>query len=86
MNELEVIKARFSAENRVPRPAMSSTFPGLGLKRDYAGLLEYWQMARRHKGAIILATFVGGAARIPADASSASRLPVATDHGNSGTQ
>jgi succinoglycan biosynthesis transport protein ExoP len=34
--------------------------PGVGLKRDYAGLLEYWQMARRHKGTIIIATFLGG--------------------------
>ena len=32
---------------------------GPGLKRDYAGLLEYWQMVRRHKGAVILATFFG---------------------------
>src|SRR5262245_31650090 len=36
--------------------------PGPGLKRDYAGLLEYWQMIRRHKGAVVLATFVGGMA------------------------
>ena len=36
--------------------------PGPGLKRDYAGLLEYWQMVRRHKGAVILATFLGGLA------------------------
>lgn len=34
--------------------------PGASLKRDYAGLLEYWQMVRRHKGAVILATFAGG--------------------------
>jgi polysaccharide biosynthesis transport protein len=35
--------------------------PGIGLKRDYAGILEYWQMVRRHKGAIIVAVFLGGA-------------------------
>ena len=34
--------------------------PRPGLKRDYAGLLEYWQMVRRHKGAVVLATFLGG--------------------------
>ena len=33
--------------------------PGSGLKRDYAGLLEYWQMVRRHKGAVILLTCLG---------------------------
>ncbi|MEP7305908.1 MAG: polysaccharide biosynthesis tyrosine autokinase [Acidobacteriota bacterium] len=32
---------------------------GPGLKRDYAGLLEYWQMIRRHKGAVVFATCVG---------------------------
>src|SRR6266571_4593344 len=36
--------------------------PGPGLKRDYAGVLEYWQMIRRHKGAVVLATFLGGVA------------------------
>ncbi len=34
--------------------------PGPGLKRDYEGVLEYWQMIRRHKGAVILAAFLGG--------------------------
>ena len=33
---------------------------GPGLKRDYSGLLEYWQMIRRHKGAVVLATILGG--------------------------
>ena len=32
-----------------------------GLKRDYAGLLEYWQMIRRHKQAVILAAVLGAA-------------------------
>ena len=40
--------------------AVTVDIPGLGLKRDYAGLLEYWQMVRRHKGAMILAIFIGG--------------------------
>lgn len=34
--------------------------PGPGLKRDYAGLLEYWQMARRHKGALVVFIVLGG--------------------------
>jgi capsular exopolysaccharide synthesis family protein len=32
---------------------------GSGAKRDYAGLLEYWQIVRRHKGAVIVATCLG---------------------------
>ncbi|MFN7985430.1 MAG: polysaccharide biosynthesis tyrosine autokinase [Vicinamibacterales bacterium] len=31
-----------------------------GPKRDYAGILEYWQIVRRHKGWVVLATIVGG--------------------------
>src|SRR5947209_6926807 len=34
---------------------------GPGLKRDYAGVLEYWQMIRRHKGAVVLTTVLSGA-------------------------
>src|SRR5688500_11817782 len=33
---------------------------GPDLKRDYAGLLEYWQMVRRHKTAVALAIILGG--------------------------
>lgn len=40
-------------------PTQTIEVPGPGLKRDYAGLLEYWQMVRRHKVAVVLATFVG---------------------------
>src|SRR5688500_8552729 len=32
---------------------------GPGLKRDSSGVLEYWQMIRRHRGVVILVTFVG---------------------------
>lgn len=39
---------------------ISIEMPGPGLKRDYAGLLEYWQMARRHKGALVVFTVLGG--------------------------
>src|SRR5579863_5433686 len=44
------------ASARMPMVEM----PGPGLKRDYEGVLEYWQMIRRHKGAVILAAFLGG--------------------------
>ena len=43
-------------------PVQTIEIPGSGLKRDYAGLLEYWQMVRRHKGAVVLAVFLGGLA------------------------
>src|SRR6266581_8279925 len=45
-----------------PHPLPVIDMPGPGLKRDYAGVLEYWQMIRRHKGAVVLATFLGGVA------------------------
>src|SRR5712691_1136020 len=48
------------APGNLPPERVTIDVPGPGLKRDYAGLLEYWQMIRRHKGAIILATFLGG--------------------------
>jgi succinoglycan biosynthesis transport protein ExoP len=34
--------------------------PPKGMKRDYSGALEYWQMVRRHKGAVILTTILAG--------------------------
>jgi succinoglycan biosynthesis transport protein ExoP len=59
MNELEIVK-----HDAVSRPALAAgpiiDIPGVGLKRDYAGILEYWQMARRHKGTIIVAIVAGG--------------------------
>src|SRR6187549_2702074 len=59
MNELEIVK-----HGAVSRPALPAgpiiDIPGVGLKRDYAGILEYWQMARRHKGTIIMAIVAGG--------------------------
>ncbi len=45
----------------IPRGRISpAEIPGAGVKRDYAGVLEYWQMVRRHKAAVILATLLGG--------------------------
>ena len=40
-------------------PPVTIDVPGPGLKRDYAGLLEYWQMVRRHRMAVLLATVLG---------------------------
>src|SRR5947207_3207702 len=30
-----------------------------GVKRDYAGILDYWQMIRRHKVAVLMASVLG---------------------------
>lgn len=45
----------------IPQEPIPIDIPAAGLERDYGGVLEYWQMIRRHKGAIIVATFLGGA-------------------------
>src|SRR5690349_6988222 len=33
--------------------------PNLGAKREYGGILEYWQMVRRHQGMVLLAIALG---------------------------
>src|SRR3954471_1799066 len=43
----------------LPADQISIDAQGPGMKRDYAGLLEYWQIVRRHKGAVIIATCLG---------------------------
>lgn len=40
-------------------PLPVSEIPGAGLKRDYAGVLEYWQMIRRHPATVIVVTVLG---------------------------
>ena len=47
----------------LPTPGLmpSAEMPGPGLKREYAGILEYWQMIRRHPGLVALATVLGAA-------------------------
>jgi capsular exopolysaccharide synthesis family protein len=44
---------------QTPPEPVTIDVPGAGLKRDYAGILEYWQMIRRHKLAILVATCLG---------------------------
>src|SRR5213592_2507314 len=66
MNELQRMSRNFP-QSGGGVPAMIDVTPvttqvdiaGPGLKRDYAGVLEYWQMIRRHKGAVIAATVLG---------------------------
>src|ERR1700722_13517486 len=41
-----------------PGQLPTSEIPGAGLKRDYSGMLEYWQMVRRHPSTIILVTLL----------------------------
>jgi succinoglycan biosynthesis transport protein ExoP len=43
----------------VPGPAMRAIGPSGGIKRDYSGVLEYWQMVRRHQTAVITAAILG---------------------------
>src|SRR5947207_8012275 len=43
----------------LPVRHMVGDLPVSRVKRDYAGMLEYWQMVRRHKAAVVLATFLG---------------------------
>src|SRR5436190_6742968 len=69
MNERQLVKRDPPIYPAVPvagsyvpqeQPRTNVEIPGIGLKRDYAGILEYWQMVRRHKGAVIVAIFLGG--------------------------
>ncbi len=69
MNERQLVRRDPSIHPAVPvagpyvpqgQNQTTVDIPGIGLKRDYAGILEYWQMVRRHKGAIIVAIFLGG--------------------------
>jgi capsular exopolysaccharide synthesis family protein len=46
---------------RLPAPIGSDTARG-GVKREYAGVLEYWQMVRRHKVAVFAVSVLGAVA------------------------
>ena len=45
----------------VPAPLGSDSARG-GVKREYAGVLEYWQMVRRHKTAVVVVSVLGAVA------------------------
>ena len=60
MNELQPVPRNYVPAAGLPLNTIDvspgtavSELPGPGLKRDYAGVLEYWQMIRRHKGAVM---------------------------------
>src|SRR5438445_13251772 len=54
------VSALVGSENTSRGRISPAELPGAGVKRDYAGVLEYWQMVRRHRAAVILATLLGG--------------------------
>ena len=68
MNEIQHVSRRHTLDvagdsngHKLPAERLPAVeIPGAGLKRDYAGLLEYWQMIRRHKVAVVLITLLGG--------------------------
>ena len=49
------------ADLAVPAPMGADTVRG-GVKREYAGVIEYWQMVRRHKTAVIVVSVLGAVA------------------------
>jgi succinoglycan biosynthesis transport protein ExoP len=67
MNELQPVPRnpipqtadRLGAVN-IPKEPIPIEIPAAEPERGYGGVLEYWQMIRRHKGAIVFATFLGG--------------------------
>ena len=60
MEPTEIIPAaRPQPQALAPVPGPANPPPTLNLKRDYGGILEYWQMVRRHQGMVVLAIFLG---------------------------
>ncbi|HUE22119.1 MAG TPA: polysaccharide biosynthesis tyrosine autokinase [Bryobacteraceae bacterium] len=49
------------ADLAVPAPMGADTVRG-GVKREYAGVIEYWQMVRRHKVAVVVVSMLGAIA------------------------
>ena len=62
MQPLEPIRRNPGPDSNLPAiPGMlSASEPQKGMKRDYSGALEYWQMVRRHKLAVVIAVLVAG--------------------------
>jgi capsular exopolysaccharide synthesis family protein len=55
--------ARFHPGPDIAVPASAGPeMPGGGVKREYAGILEYWQMVRRHKVAVVVFSILGAVA------------------------
>jgi len=57
----ELARVTPRADIAVPAPIGSDTVRG-GVKREYAGVLEYWQMVRRHKVAVFVVSMLGAVA------------------------
>jgi capsular exopolysaccharide synthesis family protein len=57
----ELARISPGSEISVPAPIGSETAPG-GAKREYSGVLEYWQMVRRHKIAVVALSILGAVA------------------------
>src|SRR5580700_9991270 len=57
----EIARVVTSPDISIPAPLGSDTQRG-GVKREYAGVLEYWQMVRRHKTTVVAVTLLGALA------------------------
>ena len=57
-SDLQPMASRQLPGQPPPEP-VTIDVPGPGLKRDYAGVLEYWQMIRRHKLAVLVVACIG---------------------------
>ena len=71
MEKFEIISLRPDEPAHVSAPGPMSVSrshtteappPNSSLKRDYGGILEYWQMVRRHQGVVLLTIMLGLAA------------------------
>jgi succinoglycan biosynthesis transport protein ExoP len=60
-NGREIARLAPRADIALPAPIGSDTARG-GVKREYAGVLEYWQMVRRHKTAVLAVSILGAVA------------------------
>jgi capsular exopolysaccharide synthesis family protein len=60
-NGREIARLAPRPDIALPAPIGSDTARG-GVKREYAGVLEYWQMVRRHKTAVLTVSVLGAVA------------------------
>ena len=54
----ELVRVFPAGEMALPAPLGSDAARG-GVKREYSGILEYWQMVRRHKAAVVAFSVLG---------------------------